>query len=104
MLNIGEGIVRQCGGFTRREILQVGGLGALSLTLPDFWRLQAVQSLEAERKDDLHYSSVVNISAKDAEKLKAFLMESLTGARKIIDPSREEVLHGLCLDFFRISS
>lgn len=68
------------------------------------WRLQAMHSLERERKDDLHYSSVVNISAADAAKLRNFLMESLTGAREIIDPSKEEVLHGFCVDFFRLSS
>src|SRR6188474_3398389 len=33
-----------CDGVTRRDFLHVGGLGALGLTLGDFWRLRAAQA------------------------------------------------------------
>jgi hypothetical protein len=38
MLNIGQVISRNCQGVTRRELLQVGGLGILGLTLADSLR------------------------------------------------------------------
>src|ERR1700756_1075576 len=44
MLNVGTTTVRNCQGVSRREMLQVGGLGALSLSLPDWWGHQSVQA------------------------------------------------------------
>jgi hypothetical protein len=41
MLNIGTGLSRTCAGLTRRELLQVGGLGVLGLTLADALEGQA---------------------------------------------------------------
>jgi Protein of unknown function (DUF1501) len=37
MLKIGDGVTRTCRGFSRREILQVGGLGFLGLSLADWF-------------------------------------------------------------------
>src|SRR5262249_10573741 len=37
MFHIGDGASRNCQGVSRREILQVGGLSLLGLTLPDLW-------------------------------------------------------------------
>src|SRR5262245_2311723 len=37
MFKIGQGIARTCQGSTRREILQVGGLGFLGLTLGEWF-------------------------------------------------------------------
>jgi len=44
MLNLGAATVRNCQGVTRREILQVGGLSALGLTLADGWRCQEARA------------------------------------------------------------
>src|SRR5262245_22729967 len=44
MLNIGKMIGRNCQGITRREVLQVGSVGALGLTLPDWLRGQQAQA------------------------------------------------------------
>ncbi|MBX3436787.1 MAG: DUF1501 domain-containing protein [Planctomycetaceae bacterium] len=41
MLNIGRLWARQCGGVTRRELLQAGALGAAGLTLGDLLRVEA---------------------------------------------------------------
>ncbi len=41
MLDIGSGLLRTCAGLTRRELLQVGGLGVLGLSLADVMRGQA---------------------------------------------------------------
>jgi hypothetical protein len=37
MLYIGNATERNCRGITRRELLQVGGIGMLGLTLADRW-------------------------------------------------------------------
>src|SRR5262244_3691565 len=44
MFNIGAATHRNCRGVTRRELLQVGGLGVLGLTLADWWRAKEVQA------------------------------------------------------------
>src|SRR5262245_31117811 len=44
MLNVGEGAFRTTHGFTRRNLLQVGGLGMLGLTLPKAWQAQTQAS------------------------------------------------------------
>jgi hypothetical protein len=67
------------------------------------WRLKAMQALEQHRKNDLHYSSVIAISKTDAKRLKAFFADSLTDARQIIAPSKEEELYCISLDFFGLS-
>ncbi len=41
MLKIGEGVVRNCAGVTRRELLHVGGIGVLGLSLADWLRARA---------------------------------------------------------------
>ncbi len=38
MLNVGQAVARNCQGFSRRELLQVGGVGLLGLTLADWLR------------------------------------------------------------------
>jgi hypothetical protein len=47
MLKVGETITRNCAGYTRREILQVGGLGLLGLTLADWLRCHDNQASAA---------------------------------------------------------
>src|SRR5262245_10830153 len=44
MLRVGEAMVHNCGGWTRREILRVGGLGLVGATLADVFRAQATAS------------------------------------------------------------
>jgi len=51
MFNLGESVVRNCRGLTRREVLQVGGLGALGLTLADAWRGQPAAASGTSRRE-----------------------------------------------------
>jgi uncharacterized protein (DUF1501 family) len=48
MLKLHTGLSRDCEGVSRRQFLQVGGLAALGLTLPDWLRAQAASS---QRRD-----------------------------------------------------
>src|SRR5262245_11021957 len=47
MLNVGSGLSRTCGGWTRRELLKVAGLGA-GLTLADALRLRAAAASDGK--------------------------------------------------------
>src|SRR5436309_361400 len=45
MLKVGQGVIRNCQGLSRRELLQAGGLGLLGLSLADV--LQAEEARKA---------------------------------------------------------
>ena len=64
------------------------------------WRIQALQSIERQSPQDLHYSSVVSLSEKDALLAKEKLAQSLEEVAAIVAPSPEEKVCSLCLDFF----
>lgn len=66
------------------------------------WRSQALQSVEKNLKDDLHYSSVVVISKKDFDKLKENFIQAIEKGREIIRPSAEEQLAAITIDVFKI--
>ncbi|MGZ3705069.1 MAG: TIGR02147 family protein [Bdellovibrionota bacterium] len=68
------------------------------------WRLQAMHHLDSPAKNDLHYSSVVAIAREDAARLSAQLADALAATRKIVEPSQEEALYSICLDFFALEA
>jgi len=55
MLSVGTSTVRTCAGITRREVLQVGGLSALGLSLPTLYgsEARASQSPSVNRKSEI---------------------------------------------------
>lgn len=64
------------------------------------WRLQAMQSLDREKINELHYSGVVSLSASDVVKIKDQLLESIKNNISIIKDSKEEELFCMTIDFF----
>ena len=66
------------------------------------WRIKAMESLENETPEDLHYSGVVSLSEKDVIRIKNLLLEQLKENLKIISDSKEERLFGLNIDFFNL--
>src|SRR5438552_1567514 len=50
MFHIGAAASRNCQGISRREILQVGGIGLLGLTLADWWTARANQGNTPNRE------------------------------------------------------
>lgn len=67
------------------------------------WRQRALLS-EQERRDGeaLHYTSVHTLSRRDVARLKEMVLDFIQSTRKVIEPSPEEDLICLCLDFFRV--
>lgn len=66
------------------------------------WRMQAIQSLDREKLNELHYSAVVSLSAADILKIKDLLLESINNNIALIRESKEEELYCLTMDFFSL--
>lgn len=64
------------------------------------WRVEAIKSLEQKEKLNLHYSLVLSISEKDAQRLRDLLLEMIDQSEKIFIPSPEEEMYVLNLDWF----
>jgi uncharacterized protein (TIGR02147 family) len=64
------------------------------------WRLRALSALDARGGEDLHYSSVVTLSAADAIRVKEILVRAIEKSKAIIRDSPAEELGCLALDFF----
>jgi len=67
------------------------------------WRVKAIDSLEREAINDLHYSGVVSLSEKDVLRIKNLLLDQLKENLKIIGESKEEKLYGLNIDFYNLA-
>ena len=67
------------------------------------WRQQALQSLDTARPSDLHYTSPLTLSAKDAELLREKLVEFINELNLIVDASPSEKIYCLNLDWFDAS-
>jgi uncharacterized protein (TIGR02147 family) len=66
------------------------------------WRLRALDSLDQETKEDLHYSSVVSLSVSDIAKVKALAVKKIEEIISVVKDSKEEELAVFCVDFFRL--
>jgi transcriptional regulator with XRE-family HTH domain len=66
------------------------------------WRNQAIESLERESLQDLHYSAVVTLSEKDALKIKDLLLQGINDNIEIIKKSPEEKIFVYTMDFFEL--
>lgn len=66
------------------------------------WRNQAIESLDRQTPQDLHYSAVVTLSEKDVLKIMDLLLQSINNNIEIIKQSPEEKLYVYNLDFFEL--
>jgi hypothetical protein len=66
------------------------------------WRLKAIESLRAARPEDLHYSSVVTVSLRDAVEIKNLLITQIDKVKGIVRASQDEDAFALSLDFFMV--
>lgn len=64
------------------------------------WRMKAIDVLDREIHDDLHYSLAFSCSKKDLPRLRERLTKSLEDCSDIIKCSPEETLAVLCFDLF----
>ncbi len=66
------------------------------------WRMKAIQSLEREKPEELHYSSVVTVARSDIPKARKILLKAIEEMRKLIKDSKEDALYCYCLDLFEV--
>jgi hypothetical protein len=66
------------------------------------WRLQALQSLEKRREQDLHYSVAYTLSRADVEKIRQQILQLIEQNMGVVRPSVEEVLFCNTIDFFEL--
>jgi len=66
------------------------------------WRIKAIESFERPPAQDLHFSAVFSLSKADVYQVKEALIAATNRTRELIRKSKEEELHCLSLDFFKI--
>lgn len=66
------------------------------------WRSQALQSVEKNLPQDLHFSTVIAIAKNDFEKIKEIMVQSIENCRTVIKPSPEEELYAITMDAFEL--
>lgn len=68
------------------------------------WRSQAVLDSTTPGAEGIHYTSLQSHSKADLLKIKKLLFDVLDANRKLLEPSPNEDLSCLCVDFFRIGT
>ncbi len=66
------------------------------------WRMRAIAALENPSNDDLFFSGPISLSKADAKKLKESILKFLEQNQPMIARSKEEEVHCLSFDFFKI--
>jgi uncharacterized protein (TIGR02147 family) len=66
------------------------------------WRIKAIESVDQEKPQDLHYSVLLGISKKDQKLLKEKLLKVIEEFEPVIQESKEEVPVVFLMDWFGI--
>lgn len=67
------------------------------------WHNKAIASMHEESADSaIHYSSVLTLSTQDVQKIRTLITQNLSEWIDVVKVSREEEVHGLTVDFFRV--
>lgn len=67
------------------------------------WRQKAIQSIDTQTNEDLHYSGVFSMDAATAAKIKDGFLEYIKSQLKNIETAKEENLFTIGLDFFQVT-
>lgn len=68
------------------------------------WRTKALESLDREDVNDLHYSAVYSLSRADVRRLKSEMLEHIKDYLAVVRESKEEEVYVLGLDFFNLKA
>jgi uncharacterized protein (TIGR02147 family) len=66
------------------------------------WRMKAIQSLDYEREQDLHYTMVMSLSKKDVERMKQIIFEAITRTDQLLKETGDETVYSFCMDWFKV--
>ena len=98
------GLVKKAGAKwkTTSEFIHLPKASPMNSVQNGNWRSRAVLKSQDYGADDLHYTVVQSLSRKDFEVVKQLFLDVLSKYKKVADPSKEEELACLCLDFFKV--
>jgi uncharacterized protein (TIGR02147 family) len=66
------------------------------------WRFRAIQAIDHNHKENLHYSSIMAISRTDVDRLKTMIREFIQTTKPVIRESQEEIVQCLIIDLFPV--
>ncbi len=66
------------------------------------WRHQALMDSQKGKVENVHYSVVHTHSEEDFEKLRQLVISFIDSTRKVVGPSKNEMMSVICLDSFRV--
>jgi hypothetical protein len=96
-------VIEKKGRFVSGPVsIHLGNNSPMISRLHSNWRMQAIQSLERERPEELHYSSAVTVSRKHVPEIRKALVAAIEEVRAIVKPSPEECLYCYSLDLFEV--
>jgi uncharacterized protein (TIGR02147 family) len=66
------------------------------------WRLRGIGKMDQMKSDEMFFTSPLSIAEKDIPKVREILIQALGQVFKVVDPSKEENLACINIDWFRI--
>jgi hypothetical protein len=66
------------------------------------WRYMVIKSLDNKKQNNLHYSSLITISAQDATRVREKLVQFIRELSTIVENTKVEKGFVFCLDFFDV--
>jgi uncharacterized protein (TIGR02147 family) len=66
------------------------------------WREFALRAAQTHDDEAIHFTSVHSLSVRDSERIADLLRELIVKSRQIIEPSKDEIVTSLCIDYFAV--
>jgi uncharacterized protein (TIGR02147 family) len=66
------------------------------------WRMRAIQSMDYDRENDLHYTMVMSLSKKDVDRVKQIIFESISKTDQLLKETGDEIVYSFCMDWFQV--
>jgi hypothetical protein len=67
------------------------------------WRLRAIESMNHEEKNDLHYSSAVSVAFDDVPKVREIMLKTIEQIRAVVKKSSpEDCIYSYSMDLFEL--
>lgn len=66
------------------------------------WRQRAIENIQSQDTEAIHYSVVSALSIADIEKFRELILKCIEDTRKIVEPSPEEEVICFTCDFFKV--
>lgn len=82
------------------RLIHVGHESPLLAVKHAHWRRKSAEQAALAAESDLHFSAVLTMSRADAVRLRRMCVDFIERTRALVEPSKEEDIHGFVCDFF----